>query len=95
MTDTSDNTAATTMTLTCYEDPGYGWRHVDLFVRDADGRELNWVHWGVPADGPDAADAITAKVEPRLRRISPWVHGVSESGMNYWVAEAEWKDPTS
>ena len=44
------------MTLTCYNDThGYGWRHVDLFVHDAAGRELNWVHWEAPADGPEAA----------------------------------------
>ncbi|MFT4286026.1 hypothetical protein [Nocardioides sp.] len=83
--------APTTMTLICYEDThGYGWKHVDLFVHDAAGREVNWVHWGVAADGPDAADEVTATVEPLLRRTSPWRHGVSESGMNYWVADAAW-----
>ena len=82
---------STTMTLTCYEDThGYGWKHVDLFVHDAGGHELNWVHWGVSVDGPDAADAVTATIEPSLRRTSEWRHGVSESGMNYWVADAVW-----
>jgi hypothetical protein len=81
------------MTLTCYNDThGYGWRHVDLFVHDAEGRELNWVHWQVTQDGPDAADAVTAKVEPLLRRTSEWRHGVSENGMDYWVADAAWDE---
>ncbi|MFJ9587980.1 hypothetical protein [Streptomyces acidicola] len=81
------------MTLTCYNDTyGYGWKHVDLFVHDADGRELNWVHWGVPKDGPDAADRITAIVEPALRRTSDWRHGKSSSGMDYWEADAVWSD---
>jgi hypothetical protein len=81
------------MTLTCYNDTlGYGWKHVDLFMRAADGRELNWVHWGVPADGPDAADEVTAKVEPALRRSSAWRHGTSASGMDFWEADAEWSD---
>ncbi|MEV4645534.1 hypothetical protein [Saccharopolyspora sp. NPDC049357] len=81
------------MTLTCYNDThGYGWRHVDLFVHDAEGRELNWVHWQVTQDGPDAADAVTAKIEPLLRRTSEWRHGVSESGMDYWVADAAWDE---
>ncbi|WP_411153037.1 hypothetical protein [Streptomyces sp. A30] len=79
------------MTLTCYNDTfGYGWRHVDLFTHDADGRELNWVHWWVPADGPDAADEITVKVEPELRRTSRWRHGVSAGGADYWEADAVW-----
>lgn len=79
------------MTLTCYNDThGWGWKHVDLFVHDAEGHELNWVHWGVPADGPAAADAVTAKVEPTLRRTSEWRHARSGSGMDYWVADAEW-----
>lgn len=79
------------MTLTCYNDTyGYGWRHVDLFVHDAEGRELNWVHWQVGEDGPDAADAVTARVEPSLRRTSQWRHAVSESGMDYWTADAAW-----
>jgi hypothetical protein len=81
------------MTLTCYNDTfGYGWRHVDLFTRDASGRELNWVHWTVPADGPDAADAVTARVEPTLRRTSEWRHKVSAGGMDYWEADAVWAD---
>lgn len=82
------------MTLTCYNDThGYGWRHVDLFVHDAGGREVEWVHWLVDEDGPEAADAATAEVEPLLRRTSPWRHGVSASGMDYWVADAEWEAP--
>ena len=81
------------MTLTCYNDThGYGWRHVDLFVHDASGREVEWVHWLVAADGPAAA-ADTAEVEPLLRRTSPWRHDVSASGMDYWVADAEWVRP--
>ncbi|MFF1568063.1 hypothetical protein ACFVY1_31870 [Streptomyces sp. NPDC058293] len=81
------------MTLTCYNDTfSYGWRHVDLFTRDATGRELGWVHWSVPADGPDAADAVTARVEPQLRRTSQWRHGVSPSGMDYWEADAAWEE---
>ena len=81
------------MTLTCYADThGWGWKHVDLFVHDAEGHELNWVHWGVPEDGPDAADAVTAVVEPTLRRTSGWRHAVGESGMEYWTAAAEWAD---
>jgi hypothetical protein len=79
------------MTLTCYNDNhGYGWRHVDLFVHDADGNELDWVHWQVDRDGPDAADASTARVEPLLRRVSPWRHAVSAGGVDYWTADAEW-----
>jgi hypothetical protein len=79
------------MTLTCYNDThGYGWHHVDLFVHDHHGRELNWVHWQAPDDGPDVADAVTANVEPQLRRTSQWRHGVSASGMDYWTADAAW-----
>ncbi|PPJ22338.1 hypothetical protein C5E45_23225 [Nocardia nova] len=81
------------MTLTCYNDThGYGWRHVDLFVHDLEGRELDWVHWQVPQDGPNAADAVTAVVEPSLRRVSEWRHSVGPSGMDYWVADAAWAD---
>lgn len=81
------------MTLMCYNDThGYGWRHVDLFLHDADGRELNWVHWQVPEDGPDAADRITAIAEPGLRRTSEWRHAVSAAGMDYWTAEAMWAE---
>ncbi|MEV6234675.1 hypothetical protein AB0L88_43100 [Saccharopolyspora shandongensis] len=84
----------TRMTLTCYNDThGYGWRHVDLFVHDPRGRELNWVHWEVAEDGPDAADAVTAEVEPLLRRTSEWRHGVSAGGMDFWVADAAWGQP--
>ncbi|EMD24513.1 MULTISPECIES: hypothetical protein [Amycolatopsis] len=80
-------------TLMCYNDThGYGWRHVDLFVHDAEGRELNWVHWQVPADGPDAADEVTARVEPRLRRTSEWRHAVSAGGVDYWEADAAWEE---
>ena len=83
------------MTLTCYNDTfGYGWRHVDLFVHDANGRELNWVHWQAPGDGPDAADDVTRSVEPTLRRTTAWRHAVSENGMDYWTADAEWVSPT-
>ena len=79
------------MTLMCYNDThGYGWRHVDLFLHDADGRELNWVHWQVTEDGPDAADRITAVAEPGLRRTSEWRHAVSAGGMDYWTADAMW-----
>lgn len=82
------------MTLTCYNDThGYGWRHVDLFVHDEHGRELDWVHWQVAADGPDAADEATARVEPLLRRTSEWRHAVSASGMDYWTADAVWTQP--
>ena len=57
---------------------------------DEAGHEVNWVHWQVDADGPEAADAVTAVVEPDLRRVSDWRHGVSASGMDYWTADAEW-----
>ncbi|MCD2190543.1 hypothetical protein [Actinomycetospora soli] len=81
------------MTLTCYNDThGYGWRHVDLFVHDDGGHELSWVHWQVPQDGPAAADAVTARVEPLLRRTSEWRHGVSESGMDFWTADVVWTE---
>ncbi|MEU7817676.1 hypothetical protein [Pseudonocardia sp. NPDC049154] len=81
------------MTLTCYNDThGLGWRHVDLFVHDAEGRELNWVHWQVPRDGPEEADLVTARVEPTLRRTSEWRHSVGPSGVHYWVADVEWED---
>lgn len=81
-----------TMTLTCYNDNhGYGWRHVDLFVHDAGGRELEWVHWQVPDDGPAAADGITSEVEPLLRRTGEWHHSVSAGGVDYWTAEAAWE----
>ena len=81
------------MTLTCYRDTfSHGWRHVDLFVHDAAGRELGWVHWQVPADGPDAADRATAQVEPLLRRTSEWRAQVGPSGREYWVADAEWME---
>ena len=79
--------------LVCYNDThGYGWRHVDLFVYDEAGHEINWVHWQVDKDGPEAADAVTARVEPSLRRISEWRHGVSAGGMDFWTAEAGWDD---
>ncbi|MBF6139965.1 MULTISPECIES: hypothetical protein [Nocardia] len=81
------------LTLMCYNDThGYGWRHVDLFLHDASGRELNWVHWQADADGPEAADRVTAAAEPSLRRTSEWRHGVSASGMDYWSADAAWSD---
>lgn len=77
--------------LTCYTDThGYGWHHVDLFIHDAQGNELNWVHWPVDEDGPDGADSTTAREEPNLRRITPWRHGLSADRTEYWVAEADW-----
>lgn len=61
------------MFLTCYEDTfNYGWHHVDLFVHDEYGREVNWVHWTVEADGPEAADESVRGEEPLLRRTTPW-----------------------
>ena len=81
------------MTLTCYNDThGWGWKHVDLFVHDEAGRELNWVHWSVPEDGPDAADPVTENIEPTLTRLSEWRHFKSASGMDYWEADAIWGD---
>ncbi|WP_210587665.1 hypothetical protein [Streptomyces sp. GESEQ-35] len=79
--------------LTCYDDlHGYGWHHVDLFVHDAAGREINWVHWQVAEDGPDAADRETAHVEPALRRTSEWEHGIRADGSSYWTARAAWDE---
>ncbi|MEU9823327.1 hypothetical protein [Pseudonocardia alni] len=87
----SPSAPPTRLTLTCYVDThGHGWRHVDLFEHDADGRELGWVHWQVGADGPDAADAATARTEPQLRRTTPWRHRVGPSGTGFWEADAEW-----
>ncbi|WP_230206508.1 hypothetical protein [Microbacterium gorillae] len=81
------------MTLMCYTDTfGYGWKHVDLFTHDLDGNELNWVHWGVPEDGPDAADRVTARIEPDLRRTTDWRHHVSAFGQEYWIADVEWAE---
>ena len=75
--------------LSCYEDTfNYGWHHVDLFVHDEFGREVNWVHWTVQADGPEAADESVRREEPSLRRLTPWQHHVSAFGMNYWTADA-------
>ncbi|ALG84972.1 hypothetical protein [Gordonia phthalatica] len=80
--------------LTCYEDTlNYGWHHVDLFVHDEHDREVNWVHWTVEADGPEAADASVRAEEPDLRRTSPWEHRVSAAGVNYWTADATWGEP--
>ena len=77
--------------LTCYADTyGYGWHHVDLFVHDENGLEMNWVHWQVQEDGPEAADAETARVEPDLKRTSEWKHGISANGSEYWTADAAW-----
>lgn len=77
--------------LMCYADTfNYGWHHVDLFVHDELGREVNWVHWTVEADGPDAADESIRKEEPDLRRTTDWEHRKSSFGMEYWVAEADW-----
>nr|WP_040519310.1 hypothetical protein [Gordonia aichiensis] len=82
------------MTLTCYNDThGWGWKHVDLFVHDVStGRELGWVHWGVPEDGPTAADRVTALIEPTLRRTSHWRYHRGASGIDYWEADVEWHD---
>jgi len=79
------------MFLTCYADTyGYGWHHVDLFVHDVNGLEVNWVHWQVDRDGPEAADAVTARVEPQLKRVSAWQHAISANGSEYWTADAAW-----
>ncbi len=89
----SAHTHGRTMFLTCYADTHqYGWHHVDLFVHDSAGREVNWVHWQVDQDGPDGADAATARVEPALRRTSEWKRGVSADGSEYWIAQAAWGD---
>lgn len=81
------------MFLTCYADNlNYGWHHVDLFVHDEFYREVNWVHWTVEADGPEAADASIAGVEPNLERTTEWKHAVSAAGVDYWTAEARWQD---
>lgn len=79
--------------LTCYADThGYGWHHVDLFVHDGAGKEVNWVHWQVDGDGPEAADVATARCEPKLRRTSPWERGLSADGSEYWTAQATWDE---
>jgi hypothetical protein len=84
-------TSPRTMSMTCYADTyGYGWRHVDLFVHDATGREVNWVHWPTAEVGPVGADAATAIFEPTLQRTSQWRHGISAAGSEYWTADAEW-----
>ncbi|MFF5009769.1 hypothetical protein ACFY3G_43960 [Streptomyces phaeochromogenes] len=89
----SADTHDRTMFLTCYADThNYGWHHVDLFVHDSAGREVNWVHWQVDEDGPDGADEATARVEPALRRTSEWRRGVSADGSEYWIAQAAWGD---
>lgn len=81
------------MTLICYNDTfGYGWKHVDLFTHDLDGNELNWVHWGVSEDGPAAADAVTARIEPTLKRVSEWQHHVSVVGQDYWLSDVVWDE---
>lgn len=81
------------MSLTCYEDTlDYGWHHVDLFEHDSHGREVSWVHWGVPADGPDAADESIRRQEPDLRRTSEWRAAMSPAGVRYWTAEAAWAE---
>lgn len=80
------------MFLTCYADNlNYGWHHVDLFVHDEFDREVNWVHWTVEADGPEAADASIQVVEPNLERTTDWKHSVSAAGVDYWTAEARWR----
>lgn len=77
--------------LTCYADTfNYGWHHVDLFVHDEHGQEVNWVHWQVEEDGPEGADAATARVEPELKRTTDWKHAFSANGAEYWTAEAAW-----
>ncbi|MCX4703183.1 hypothetical protein [Streptomyces sp. NBC_01373] len=79
--------------LTCYADlHDYGWHHVDLFVHDEAGKEINWVHWQVEEDGPDAADRATARVEPALRRTGEWEHGIRADGSSYWTAQAAWDE---
>ncbi|MEV7872242.1 hypothetical protein AB0P17_40455 [Streptomyces sp. NPDC088124] len=84
-----------TMLLTCYRDVRhYGWLHVDLFLHDQDGRELNWVHWGAREEGPDGADQACRAVEPSLRRTTEWRHGIRADGSDYWTAHAEWMDDT-
>ncbi|MEU7484372.1 hypothetical protein [Streptomyces sp. NPDC042319] len=81
------------MTLTCYRDIRYyGWHHVDLFLHDSGGRELNWVHWGAAEEGPAGADAACAAVEPALRRTTEWRHGIRADGSDYWTADAEWDE---
>lgn len=81
------------MFLTCYEDTlRYGWHHVDLFIHDELGREVNWVHYSVEADGPEAADALMKVEEPALARTSEWKHAVSAAGVDYWTADAAWQD---
>ncbi|MFE2429796.1 hypothetical protein ACFXJ5_24000 [Streptomyces sp. NPDC059373] len=85
------DTDGRTMFLTCYADThNYGWHHVDLFVHDSGGKEVNWVHWQVAEDGPDGADAATAQAEPKLRRTGTWQHGISADGSEYWTADAAW-----
>ena len=79
--------------LTCYEDTfNYGWHHVDLFVHDELGREVNWVHWTVEADGPEAADTSVRAEEPCLIRTTAWQHHFSAVGAQYWTADAAWDD---
>ncbi|MEU3620253.1 hypothetical protein ABZ725_49480 [Streptomyces sp. NPDC006872] len=89
----TDLSGGHTTFLTCYDDlHGYGWHHVDLFVHDSVGREINWVHWQVAEDGPDAADRETTRVEPALRRTSEWEHGIRADGSSYWTAQAAWDE---
>jgi hypothetical protein len=84
-----------TMLLTCYRDIRYyGWYHVDLFLHDRDGRELNWVHWGAAEEGPDGADRACAAIEPTLRRTTAWQHGIRADGSDYWTAGAAWDQQT-
>jgi hypothetical protein len=91
--DRTDGGDQVRMTLVCYNDThGWGWKHVDLFVHDPAGRELGWVHWGAPEDGPEAADRATRRAEPMLRRVSGWRPGRSPSGMEFWEADAAWED---
>lgn len=77
--------------LVCYADTfGYGWPHVDLFVHDEHGREVNWVHWPAPGNGPVAADRATAVEEPSLTRAGEWERRVGPGGAVHWTAEAVW-----
>lgn len=81
-----------TLRLTCYAYPhGHSWRHVDLFLHDENGREINWVHWPAEDTGPDGADAATARAEPALRRTSPWEPGLTADGRTFWSASAAWE----
>ena len=71
------------MTLMCYNDThGYGWRHVDLFLHDADGRELNWVHWQVTEAGDGVELWGTAEVHDDLDTKRRLWDGVFDYDLN-------------